>query len=634
MSIKSKLSIVMSLFAIAILTVNIILSFLSVRENLRRDSEANMMLIAKQIALAVEQSRSVNDYVRRSNIGREDQNGSFFAGMLDMTSPERIVRESLGANQDLLEITGFFPDEFRDRHSLLFGSYEYMNDSDIFEAVLEVSEKGTSLLRDSYIDGQRVLESFIPIQPNNQPPYVIRIISSYEPISAAVTKQVINEIFISIILLQIVVFASYIIAGELIRPIQVILKKVNQLSSGDFKMRIAFGRKDELGVLARQINMMADNLGHYTEELKLKNEENQVIKERLESIINQMADAIHVTDLNGRILEVNKAFEKLYGWESSEIAGTELDFVPDSCKEERAAWLKQLEEGRPYVLVETTRICKDGRLINVSVSVSPILDEEGEIVSIISISRDMTEHNKMEELLRRAEKLRTVGQLAAGVAHEIRNPLTTLRGFLQLQQRTGNVNETHTDIMLSELERINMIVSEFLILAKPQAVQFETRDVRYTVGDVISLLDSEAHLHNIEFEHHFSSSPLLVHCEENQLKQVFINVLKNAMEAMPGGGKIILQVSEEGDHKVAIRVIDQGEGISEERLEKLGEPFYTSKEKGTGLGLMVSQRIIEGHKGMFEIDSELGKGTIVTITLPQITEAHEEAATPTTGEIA
>ena len=94
----------------------------------------------------------------------------------------------------------------------------------------------------------------------------------------------------------------------------------------------------------------------------------------------------------------------------------------------------------------------------------------------------------MEELLRRAEKLRTVGQLAAGVAHEIRNPLTTLRGFLQLQQRARTVNDTHTDIMLSELERINMIVSEFLILAKPQAVQFEIKDVRYTVGDVISLL--------------------------------------------------------------------------------------------------------------------------------------------------
>jgi PAS domain S-box-containing protein len=591
------------------------------------------MLIAKQIAVAVEQSRSINDYVKKNEVGKTENDPSF-EGMLDMTSPEKMVSESLSSNPHLLEVMGFFPDEPHDRPSILFGSYEYASDTSLFEEAREVADRGASLLKDTKINGKRVLESYIPIQPDNQRPYMIRIISSYEPISAAITKQLINEIAISIVLLQIVVFSSYILAGELIRPVQNILYKVNRLSSGDFRARIEVKRQDELGVLGRQINMMADNMGHYTEELQLKNNENQAIKERLESIINQMADAIHVTDLSGEILEVNKAFEQLYGWNSDEIVGVKLDFVPHSYLGEREGWLKELKDGRPYVLAETVRLCKDGRQINVSISISPILDEDGEIVSLISISRDMTEHNKMEELLRRAEKLRTVGQLAAGVAHEIRNPLTTLRGFLQLQQRAHTVNDTHTDIMLSELERINMIVSEFLILAKPQAVQFEIKDVRYTVGDVISLLDSEAHLHNIEFEHHFSTSPLLVHCEENQLKQVFINVLKNAMEAMPGGGRIILQVGNHGEHHVAIRFIDEGEGISQERLDKLGEPFYTSKEKGTGLGLMISQRIIEGHKGLFEIESKLGKGTTVTITLPRSIEAQGEVVTSTTGEIA
>ncbi|MNP48063.1 Sporulation kinase E [compost metagenome] len=144
------------------------------------------------------------------------------------------------------------------------------------------------------------------------------------------------------------------------------------------------------------------------------------------------------------------------------------------------------------------------------------------------------------------------------------------------------------------------------------------KDVRFTLGDVISFLDSEAHLHNIEFQVDFSQTPILIHCEENQLKQVFINVLKNAMEAMPSGGMIKLLVEEE-DRQAVIRVIDQGEGISKERLKKLGEPFYTNKEKGTGLGLMVSQRIIEVHKGLLEFESELGKGTIVTVTLPKVT---------------
>lgn len=175
-----------------------------------------------------------------------------------------------------------------------------------------------------------------------------------------------------------------------------------------------------------------------------------------------------------------------------------------------------------------------------------------------------------------------------------------------------------------KLDRINLIVSEFLILAKPQAVQFQTKDVRFTVGDVVSLLDSEAHLHNIEFEVLFSQQPVFVHCEENQLKQVFINVLKNAMEAMPKGGKIALQLEAGQGGQAVLRVIDEGEGIAKERLHKLGEPFYTNKEKGTGLGLMVSQRIIESHRGTMLIESELGKGTVVTITLPLA--SAEEAA--------
>ncbi|MNC21457.1 Sporulation kinase E [compost metagenome] len=319
-------------------------------------------------------------------------------------------------------------------------------------------------------------------------------------------------------------------------------------------------------------------------------------------------------------MRVNSAFEDLYGWSAEEIIGSKLDFVPPFKAEEGFEWHseQELEQGRSFVLAETIRLHKDGTEVNVSISESPIYNEEGQIAAFITISRDMTEHNKMEDLLRRSEKLTTVGRLAAGVAHEIRNPLTTLRGFLQMQQSMKMINEMHTDIMLSELDRINLIVSEFLILAKPQAVHFEVKDVRFTLGDVISFLDSEAHLHNIEFQVDFSQTPILIHCEENQLKQVFINVLKNAMEAMPTGGMIKLLV-EEDDRKAVIRVIDQGEGISKERLKKLGEPFYTNKEKGTGLGLMVSQRIIEAHKGLLEFDSELGKGTVVTVTLPKVT---------------
>lgn len=611
MSIKIKLSLMMTLFAVVLLSLNLVLGYFSTQDSLKKASESNAVLVAKQVALAIGQSRAVYEYI-------DGQHPSVLSitltTALQMTSPERIVRETMNANESLLGISGIDPYSPQRESALLFGELTDL-DEVTFNRALSAAEMIEPLRFENQLQGEHVLESYIPIQFSDRP-YVIRIVSSYKSIASTLSEYMLDQLSVSILLLLMVVFVSYLMAGEVIRPLQNILSKVNHFSAGIFDTRIGMKRNDEVGKLAQKMDQMADNMDHYMSELRQKNEENRRMREHLESIINQTADAIHVTDLDGTILRVNKAFETLYGWSGDEIVGRRLDFIPPSSADERSGWYKVIGRDRPFVLTETVRLHKDGSQVHVSISESPVYDEDGLIVSFISISRDMTEHNKMEELLRRSEKLTTVGQLAAGVAHEIRNPLTTLRGFLQMQQRSKSINQLHTDIMLSELDRINLIVSEFLILAKPQAVQFEVRDIRFTLGDVISLLDSEAHLHNIEFEPHFYSTPVLVHCEENQLKQVFINVLKNAMEAMPGGGRICLFVEEENGRDAVIRVIDEGEGISKDRLEKLGEPFYTNKEKGTGLGLMVTQRIIEGHQGKICFDSELGKGTRVTIVLP------------------
>ncbi|WP_018753765.1 ATP-binding protein [Paenibacillus sanguinis] len=622
MKIKTKLALIISSFSLIILSLNIVISFLLTRDNLHKDSEDNMMLTANHIAIAVEQSRSVYSYVKLT-LG-DKMSEDMIEPVLQMTSPDRIWERSLTRNKNLLEITGIDPGYTDDRR-WLFGTYNYKNDQVVDEAVKASIAQNRSLLYNTWIDGKHVLECYVPIAASMQEPYVIRVVSSYDPIAAVIAEQIMSQILVSLGLLGLLILASYWLSGGLIRPIRHILDQVSVLSAGQFEARLKVGRHDELGLLAHKINSMADNLGQYMAELKQKNEENRSMKEYMESIISQTADAIHVTDVQGRVLQVNSAFESLYGWTSEEIVGSVLDFIPSSEQVGRPVWQYEAEviSRSASVLAETVRLRKDGSLIEVSISVSPIFNQEGEITALISISRDMTEHNRMDELLRRSEKLTTVGQLAAGVAHEIRNPLTTLRGFLQMQQRTGTINVMHTDVMLSELDRINLIVSEFLILAKPQAVQFQIKDVRFIVGDVTSLLDSEAHLRNIEFNVLFSSSPILVHCEENQLKQVFINILKNAIEAMPKGGKIILDLGI-GKHHAVLRVVDEGEGIAKERLHKLGEPFYTNKEKGTGLGLMISHRIIEGHRGTMVIESELGEGTVVTITLPLAQRVERE----------
>ncbi|CAH1217831.1 Adaptive-response sensory-kinase SasA [Paenibacillus plantiphilus] len=244
------------------------------------------------------------------------------------------------------------------------------------------------------------------------------------------------------------------------------------------------------------------------------------------------------------------------------------------------------------------------------------------------IVRDISERKKNEELLINSEKLYVAGQLAAGIAHEIRNPLTSLKGFLQLMSSGRQSNKNYYDIMKSELNRIESIVSELLMLSKPQIYELSCKDIRLIIRDTVTLLEAQALLHSIEMEMRVDDDPLWVRGVENQLKQVFINVVKNAIESMLEGGKIIISCMREDDH-VIIRIEDYGPGIPEEQLSKIGQPFYTTKEKGTGLGLMVSYKIVDNHQGRIQVRSSLGVGTTFDIILP-CTEAptvHEPDAT-------
>ncbi|BBH22759.1 hypothetical protein Back11_41040 [Paenibacillus baekrokdamisoli] len=248
------------------------------------------------------------------------------------------------------------------------------------------------------------------------------------------------------------------------------------------------------------------------------------------------------------------------------------------------------------------------------------------------IIRDISERKKNEELLINSEKLYVAGQLAAGIAHEIRNPLTSLKGFLQLIASGRYSNKNYFDIMKSELNRIESIVSELLMLSKPQIYDLAHKDIRGIIKDTVTLLDTEAILHNIEIESTISEEPLWVRGVENQLKQVFINVLKNAIEAMNDGGRIQMACMLEGD-RIIVRIEDYGPGIPEEQLSKIGQPFYTTKEKGTGLGLMVSYKIVDNHHGSIHVHSRVDIGTTFEIILPYSEPAERSEAEGSGGKV-
>ncbi|MBP1964461.1 PAS domain-containing sensor histidine kinase [Paenibacillus aceris] len=332
------------------------------------------------------------------------------------------------------------------------------------------------------------------------------------------------------------------------------------------------------------------------------------------SLVEHNPDAIFTLDLKGNVQTVNPATEKITGYGEEEFQNRV--FIPFLIEDDHEKAWCQFEKAVMGEANDTeiTLTNKAGKNVELNLKMVPIILND-KIDGVYGIVKDITERKRTEELLLKSEKLSIVGQLAAGVAHEIRNPLTSLRGFVQLLQSKVDNYQYYFQIMLSELDRINDIVSEFMVIAKPQAVNYEMKDIRKIVDDVMSLLDTQAILNNVQIHTEIAAGIPAIKCEENQLKQVFINILKNAIEAMPDGGNIVIAL-ETDDNKIRIRFIDEGCGISEERIVLLGEPFYTTKEKGTGLGLMVCHKIIEAHRGHLEIKSVIDKGTTVEILLP------------------
>jgi two-component system, sporulation sensor kinase A len=233
--------------------------------------------------------------------------------------------------------------------------------------------------------------------------------------------------------------------------------------------------------------------------------------------------------------------------------------------------------------------------------------------------RDVTERKNTERTLIEAEKLSMAGQLAAGIAHEIRNPLTALKGFLQLMKLDLKTKSDYWGIMESELERIETISNELLFLAKPRSTELKPISLKKLIQEVSLLLETQAIMHNIIIDKHFPNEEIVIYGNEVQIKQVFINLIKNAIEVMPNGGRIFI-IMERVEKFVNISVIDQGCGIPEEHLEKIGQPFFSTKKEGTGLGLMITYNIVQNHHGTISVSSQQNVGTTFTITLPLFDE--------------
>ncbi|QGH34647.1 PAS domain S-box protein [Gracilibacillus salitolerans] len=335
-------------------------------------------------------------------------------------------------------------------------------------------------------------------------------------------------------------------------------------------------------------------------------------KNILDKVESNGFDLICISDYSGKIEYISESVRRVLGFNKAQLTGKSVFryIMRNDQKYVRKYFdINNSQEQKFYIHIRN----QIGRFI-VFETVLQVINWNGE-KKILSLSRDISDKKQAEEMLIRSEKMSIAGQLAAGIAHEIRNPLTSLKGFVQLLQGGINSKEEYYKIMMDEIDKINTITSELLFISKPMTDDKNDENINKMLHDVMTLLKTQANLFDIDLVLEADDEDCIVYCDRSQIKQVFINLIKNAIEEMTDGGMIhVLIKNNEKECEIAIK--DQGPGIPKHLIHKLKEPFFTTKKNGTGLGLMISNQIIDNHSGRLEIESENGQGSTFSIFLP------------------
>jgi two-component system, sporulation sensor kinase A len=349
-------------------------------------------------------------------------------------------------------------------------------------------------------------------------------------------------------------------------------------------------------------------------QMKMKREESEQNYRLLADNISDLI-ILHKEDIT--YLYASPSVKRILGYEPEEMLKLNAFQLihPEDIEEVKRKHQQIQKFGEPVLITHRIKK-KDGSYIWIESHVKAVGDYAHESgAQFLSVSRDIQQRMETNELLRKSEKLAVVGQMAAAVAHEIRNPLTPIKGFMQLFSNDQSFNPAFSSIIINEINRIDRIITEFLALAKPHSTKVEVLDLNDLIKHVVDLMMPQALMNNKElvFEPGHASFKLLG--DLNSLKQLFINIIQNALDAIEEKGISIIRIRR-ADGEICAIVEDNGCGIPEERLANLGEPFYSTKEKGTGLGLMTSYKIADDHHGRIKVESEEGQGTVVKVYLP------------------
>lgn len=359
------------------------------------------------------------------------------------------------------------------------------------------------------------------------------------------------------------------------------------------------------------------------------------IRLRLAAIVDSSEDAIISKDLNGIVRSWNPAATRMFGWQPEEIIGKSiLALIPEFLHDEEVEILQQLRNGRHIEHYETKRLHRSGRLLDVSLTVSPMKDLNGRVIGASKIARDISDRKRMQQALIDSEKLAATGRMAAAIAHEINNPLEAVTNLAYLLTVDATLNETaqrYAKLLLQEIGRASAITKQTLGFYRDTGKPSDVH-MRKLLDDVLEINRHRLCEKDIEIRREYQTEDLLFGYE-SELRQVFANLVLNAVDAMRPRGILRIRVSKDPSRngaasRIRVSVGDNGSGMSSASRLKLFEPFYTTKgSSGNGLGLWISRGIVEKHGGKIKVWSRSGcidSGTVFSVLLPQFDQERRE----------
>lgn len=369
-----------------------------------------------------------------------------------------------------------------------------------------------------------------------------------------------------------------------------------------------------LSTLANQVAVALDNARLYDEVVNMK--------DYSEEILQSMVSGVLTVDVKGRVVTFNSMAEKITSRKAGEIVGK-------SCEEvwgKRGTIPSVVEHSlkdRCYVNFESSIASPERGMVPVSFSSTILRDHTGKKMGALLTIQDLSEVKELEGKVRRADKLSALATMAAGMAHEIKNPLSSMKVLSQLLSKKYDDPEFRgkfEEIIPREINRIDRIVESLLSFARATALHFEKAKINDIIEENAKYFEDQAKAAEVKISKSYAELPE-VEVDRGQITQVFSNLMLNAIQAMGGGGELKIATmpgkSIEGIlQTVKIQISDNGPGIPEDMLKKLFDPFFTTKHGGTGLGLTITHNIVDGHKGYIDVDSQVGKGTMFTVTLP------------------